>query len=234
MRRSLIIAAVVSVAGFVGHEAFAQQRAGGSSRSNQAGFQVSGQTGGQGSAGSFGVGSAGQVDTNARFMRDNRQNAFVGADSRDAGFVGAVSADGGSQTSRSSSIRRGGGGTNTANVNRSGGRGRQQDEVRVVLQLGFTPPTAGTIAPSRASSAVASRLAERMQNSTWIQNRTPLEVSVDQGTATLRGVVATEHDRLLAERLAMLEGGIWKVENQLKVASSPDSQEAPALLEPMP
>ncbi|NLS90858.1 MAG: BON domain-containing protein [Planctomycetaceae bacterium] len=166
-------------------------------------------------------------------MRDNRQNAFVGADSADAGFVGAASADGGNQSSRSRNIRRGGG-ASSANVNRSGGRGRQRDEVRVVLQLGFTPPKPSTIAPSRAPSAVASRLAERMTNSTWIQNRTPLEVSVDQGTATLRGVVSTEHDRLLAERLAMLEAGIWKVENQLKVAASPDSQEAPALLEPTP
>jgi osmotically-inducible protein OsmY len=233
MRRYLIIAAVVAVVGLVGQEAFAQQRAGGAA-SNQAGFQGGNQGGGQGSAGNFGVGTAGQVDTNARYMRDNRQGAFVGADSGDTDFVGAASTDTGRQSSASRNIRRGGGGTSRANTNRSG-RGRsQQDEVRVVLQLGFTPPSPGSIASSRAPAAVASQLAGRMEKSSWIQNRTPLEVSIDQGTATLRGVVATEHDRLLAERLTLLEGGIWKVENQLKVEATADSQQAPALLEPTP
>ena len=109
--------------------------------------------------------------------------------------------------------------------------GRQRNEVRVVLQLGFKPPSPGTLAPSRAPSAVASRLAQRMERSSWIQNRTPLQVSIDQGTATLKGVVASEHDRVLAEKLALLEGGIWKVENQLKVeGTTPVSPETPALL----
>ena len=74
-----------------------------------------------------------------------------------------------------------------------------------------------------------------MERSSWIQNRSPLEVSIDQGTATLRGVVATEHDRVLAERLALLEGGIRQVENLLEIESpSPGAEDAPALLAPTP
>jgi hypothetical protein len=227
---------VVLAIGLISQDVLAQtQRRGttGATTGNQA-FSVGGRTtGGQGSAGNFGIGTAGQIDTNARFMRDNRQGAFVGADSRDADFVGAASAGTASQTSRT--IRRGGGGTTQANVNRGGGRGRQRDDVRVALQIGFTPPNAAAIAPAYAPEAVASRLAGRMERSSWIENRSPLQVTIDQGTATLRGAVATEHDRVLAERLALLEGGIWKVENLLRVDSTaPDSQEAPALLEPMP
>ena len=89
MRRYLIVAAVVVVVGPLGEAAFAQQRPGGAT-TNQ-GFQVGGATGsGQGEQGNFGVGTAGQVDTNARYMRDNRQGNFVGSDSSDTGFVGAA------------------------------------------------------------------------------------------------------------------------------------------------
>jgi osmotically-inducible protein OsmY len=223
MRRLILVLTVALVVGLIGQEAFSQARGGG-----QTGFEVGGSTGGQGSSGNFGVGTAGQVDNNARFMRDNRQGAFVGADSGDSSsFVGAVAAGAGGQANRN--IRRGGGGQ--ANVNQGAGRGRQKNEVRVVLRLGFKPTAPASIAPTRTPAAVAARLAGRMERSSWIQNRSPLEVSIDQGTATLRGVVATEHDRVLAERLVLLEGGIWKVANELQIqAAAPDSQEAPALL----
>ncbi len=230
MRRYLIVVAVVVLVGSNGQAAFAQQRAGGTT--GQGGFEVGGATGGgQGSAGNFGVGTAGQVDTNARFMRDNRQGAFVGADSGEtSSFVGGATA--GSNRASTRNIRGGGGG---ANVNQGGGRGRQTNEVRIVLQLGFTPPKPGSLSPRRAPEAVASRLAERMNRSSWIQNRSEMEVSIAEGTATLRGVVSTEHDRLLAERFALLEGRIRKVENLLEIESTtPDSEDVPALLEPTP
>ena len=230
MRRYLIVVTVVMVIGPLAEAAFGQARPGGTA-SNQGGFQVSGGSGGgQGSAGNFGVGSAGQVDTNARYMRDNRQGAFVGADSGDTEFVGNVGAGVGGRNNRN--IRRGGGGA--VNVNR-GGQGRQRNEVRIVLQLGFTPPSRGEVASARKPAAVAARLADRMERSNWIQNRSQMEVSIDEGTATLRGVVSTEHDRVLAERLALLEGGIRKVENLLEVQGAEDAAEdAPALLEPTP
>ncbi|MHB8897703.1 MAG: BON domain-containing protein [Thermoguttaceae bacterium] len=167
-------------------------------------------------------------------MRDNRQGAFVGADAADTGFVGAASSDasGGSRNSRS--MRRGGGGSSRGNANQRGGRGGQEDEIRSVLQLGFIPPNPASVMPSRAPAAVASELAGRMERSTRIQKLSPLQVSIAQGTATLRGSVATEHDRLLAERLVLLEPGIGKVENLLQVPSAQPAQEVPALLQPMP
>lgn len=230
MRRYLIAVTVVVMVVPFGKAAFGQQRMGGTA-ANQ-GFQVGRSTGGgQGQSGNFGVGTAGQVDNNARYMRDNRQGAFVGADSSDTDFVGNTAASSGQNSNRN--IRRGGGGRTSVN---QGGRGnRQKDEIRVVLRLGFTPPKPSSVAPRLASDAVASRLANRMEQSSWIQNRSPLKVSIDQGTATLRGVVATEHDRVLAERLALLEGGIRRVENLLEIESPrPGAEDAPALLAPTP
>ena len=224
MRCYLIVAAVVLVASSLGQPAFGQ-RTGGSAAGgtgNQA-FNVGG--GGQGASGSGDIGSVGQQDTSARYMRDNRQGAFVGADAGDTSFVGAAS-DASGQTR---SVRRGGGGQ--TNVNQ--GRGRQQSEVRIVLRLGFTPPKPATIALTRSPAAVASQLAGRMERSTWIQNRSPLQVQIDEGTATLQGVVSTEHDRVLAERLVLLEPGIRTVTNELRIEpTAPAAQEAPALLTP--
>lgn len=233
MRRFMMVVGLGLVIGLVGQEVFAQRQGStGGASSNQA-FSVGSSTGGQGSSGNFGVGTAGQTDTSARFMRDNRNGAFVGADSSDTSFVGA--ADSSAQNSRST--RRGGGGSSRSNANRNTNRGRQQDEIRMVLKLGFTVPKAVAVASGHAPATVAARLVGRMERSSWIQNRSPIEISIDdQGTATLRGLVATDHDRALAEQMTLLEGGIWRVENLLKVETAPpaDSVEVPALLDPTP
>ena len=45
----------------------------------------------------------------------------------------------------------------------------------------------------------------------------PLEVSLEGRTATLRGTVATRHDRALAEQLLLLEPSVARVKNELQV-----------------
>lgn len=190
-------------------------------------------TGGTGSSGNFGVGSAGTVDSSDRFVRTSRQSgAFVGTDSTDTrAFVGSVTA--GSATSASSrNIRRGGGGS--ANANRGGGRGRgrQSEEIRITLDVGFALPPGKTA--QGAADRAAARLVGRMERSTWIQKRSPLEVTLDQGIATLRGTVATEHDRVLAEQLALLEPAIASVRNELVVRPLDPAAPGPAPLPPNP
>lgn len=183
-----------------------------------------GRASGAGSSGNFGVGSAGMVNSSDRFVRTSRQaSAFVGSDSSDTReFVGSVTAGSASGSSGSRNIRAGGGGSSgrgsSANANRGrggGGPGRQTDEVRVTLNVGFALPLEQVAVETR--ELAAAKLAGRMARSTWIQRRSPLEVTLAQGTATLRGVVATEHDRALAERLALLEPGISTVKNELMV-----------------
>ena len=91
--------------------------------------------------------------------------------------------------------------------------GRGGATVRMVLSVDFEPPAA---AAPRFNSAVAKRLAD-MPAIHW---RSPNQVEIRGRTAVLRGVVATQHDRDLAERVAHLEAAVDQVDNQLVVASS--------------
>ena len=65
-------------------------------------------------------------------------------------------------------------------------------------------------------------MAQRLEKSSWIDAHS-LEVAFEQGTAILRGVVATEHDRGLAERMTKLEPGVRRVENLLTLAPASES-----------
>ncbi len=93
--------------------------------------------------------------------------------------------------------------------------GRTTNQVRARIRLGFSVPP-----PKPAQLAqLGSRLEGRLEKSSWVQTRSPVEVSIENGIATLRGVVATDGDRRLAERLARLEPGIRRIDNQLTVAA---------------
>jgi len=136
------------------------------------------------------------------------------------GMMGAMGADLGSQQANwgtTTQNRRVGAQQGQVNTGR---RAANQTGVRTSLRLGFTPlpPT-----PARVGSSLASRL----ENLPHIQNRSSMEVTIEEGTAVLRGQVATEHDRMLAGRLAMLEPGIRQVRNELTIAPADDATSAP-------
>jgi len=99
------------------------------------------------------------------------------------------------------------------------GRGTMANrEIPATLQVAFDHPQ-----PQR--SQVNSKLAERITRSPSIRLRSPLEVSLQSdGTVVLRGTVATAHDRAVAERLARLEPGVWRVQNELQVATEQPEQ----------
>jgi osmotically-inducible protein OsmY len=91
---------------------------------------------------------------------------------------------------------------------------RSTTQVRTKIRLGFSVPQ-----PKPAQLAqLGSSLEQRLEKSSWVQTRSPMDVSIQSGTATLRGVVATEDDRRLAERLARLEPGIRRIDNQLTLS----------------
>ena len=52
-----------------------------------------------------------------------------------------------------------------------------------------------------------------------MQVSSPIRVSVVNGTAILRGVVGSPHERTLIANMARLEPGIERISNQLTVAS---------------
>ncbi|MBN2477153.1 MAG: BON domain-containing protein [Pirellulales bacterium] len=174
--------------------------------------------------------NVGQVDSSDRFVRGSRQaGAFVGVDSSDAqNFLGAVQAGAGNratgQTLSGLSTRGGAG----ANQRGNAGRARQsRTDIRTSLRVAFDYPTA-------PPTAVGTTLARRLTGSQRFQSLSALEVLVKDGTATLRGAVANANDRGLAERLVLLEPGIWHVKNELLIAEVPAEPEpaTPAVPEP--
>jgi hypothetical protein len=92
-------------------------------------------------------------------------------------------------------------------------RGNGATTIRTTLTVGFDNRS---VAAPRFNSAVATRLAGLPA----IHWRSQNQVEMRGRTAILRGVVATEHDRDLAERVARLEAAVDQVDNQLVVASS--------------
>jgi hypothetical protein len=119
--------------------------------------------------------------------------------------------------------------TNNMGMQRFGAQGMQgmsnAATMRTEFALGFERPA---LDAPKVSSAVSQRLASLPA----IHWSTPGQIEVQGRTAILRGVVATEHDRDLAERVVRLEAGIDQVQNQLVVASksgySPATSEQPA------
>lgn len=159
------------------------------------------------------LGSTAQVSSSDRFVRGNRQaGAFVGTDSADTqAFVGQVGA--GTNSGRSSMRRSNRNSARNQAANRQANNSREV-EIRSEIRLGFAYE-----AP--AQSELTTKLAGRLDGCSRIQSRGPYRISVDGGgMATLRGVVATEHDRMLAEMLIRLEPGVRQVQNDLTVAQA--------------
>ncbi|GIW92162.1 MAG: hypothetical protein KatS3mg110_0203 [Pirellulaceae bacterium] len=89
--------------------------------------------------------------------------------------------------------------------------GQQQQQMRIPVRLGISPVR--TTAP-----VAAGRFAERLNRIPALRNvASKVEVTVEGRAVVLRGTVATEHERDLLARLALLEPGIDEVRNELQV-----------------
>ena len=155
--------------------------------------------------------------------QSQNRNTVGGAMGQMGGRTGMGTAQGGTT--------RGGQANRTTQMGGNMGAGaRSQVPVRTKLTIGFayapTPP-----------SAVISRLEQSLRTPEIAIAEAPLTVSTTetaQGTvAVLRGTVESSEARLLAEQLALLEPGIWNVQNELAVAPSP-APPAPPAVEPLP
>ncbi|MCH8923139.1 MAG: BON domain-containing protein [Planctomycetes bacterium] len=162
--------------------------------------------------------SSGDVASGERFSRENRQGRFVGSDSGDLQSFLSQAASGG-LGGRGPNAAGGRGGQQAGRNFNQGGQQRKPRLVRATLRVAFSYP-------QRSTAAASTKLAQRINVSRSIQPVVPVEVTISNRTATLRGVVATAADRDLAVRLVLLEPGISRVENELTVASS-DEQPDP-------
>jgi hypothetical protein len=210
-----LAAALVAISGqqAAWAQSFGSRSAGGSITSGRSSGGASFGSRSGGAPTGFTSEGVGEAQGNERFVRGNRQAGdFVGGaapDSGSGGFIGSQAS--GANTGGSRSTRnRGSSSSGSANQpNRSSSRSSRND-VRARIRLGFTivRPTATSILP---------RLHHHLDKISLPQSSSPIQVEIEKGTATLRGAVASAHDRAIAERLALLEGGIWKVNNELTV-----------------
>ncbi len=146
-----------------------------------------------------------------------RTGDFVGADARDSrsGILGALTGASSSADSSYSSTgysNRSSTGTSYRGNSRNGRYGVGSNAAQVFRGLNMGSDLRAPANP-QLSTAVTQHLTKSMR----LPAGAPVEVSVRGDTALLRGVVATEHDRALAEQLVRLEPGVAKVANELRV-----------------
>jgi hypothetical protein len=166
--------------------------------------------------------------------------SFVGASSSEmSGVVGVVQS--GTSTSTSTGNRNTTGGrtgtTNTGrtSTNRTTNNRTRTTTTRATGSSGQTSNSSNTVVNSTLrlgfvhtgadAGEVTNSLSERLSKARRLTALSPVEIVIEGRTATLRGQVATEYDRVLAERLALLEVGIARVNNELVVAGTPEEPE---------
>lgn len=164
--------------------------------------------------------TAGQISGSERFLRGARQpGQFVGSDSADTTNIM-------SQLSAYSALQSGLGrnNSNASNANRQSGMGNSRVKMpRIQQTVGFDymPPNAETVDAVLQSRYAMSPRMSRIGS---------IAVRMEGRTAILTGVVATAHDRALAEQLANLEAGVSGVRNELTIVPT---FEAPAAAPPV-
>ncbi len=193
-----------------------------------------------GTLGSSGMGSSTGVGGQARTA-----GSFVGATTGQAAqqsFVGAAQVNP-SGSSQFGSGGMGGGGMGMGGMGGGGmgGFGMGAMLGRRLAQGGMnnttTPPppvrttlTLGSdLAVAAVPQQVSSAIAEHLGVLPALHWQGPAQVEMRGRTAILRGVVATEHDRDLAERVVRLEAAVDQVQNQIVVAGQAMPKAAPTV-----
>lgn len=208
---------------------FGQRSLGSSAANPRSNFSGTG-GGQQGAQGMQTPQQVGQLTGNERYVRGNRTaQDFVGADTTAAANFFAGMGMGG-QTGQNNNLNRIlNQGRNQNNQNQQLNQNQNQQNtktqrtVRTVLTVGFDyrPQT---------TSSISQELSANLTKSRGVQALSPVTVEMTGRTAVLRGVVANDHARSLAERLALLEPGVAVVKNELTVSQpelSPPPTPAP-------
>jgi osmotically-inducible protein OsmY len=191
----------------LGSSATNRSRAGSSSGSSS-GLSGFGGMGGFGSMGSsMGTGQFGQ---NPWAALSSQAGRFVGAN-----LTGLRTQSGAYNTTYGPTAY---GASSYGSTGRTGARGTSrygmsnsanQGLVSTTMVVGFQPPAANV-------GQVSSQLTARLEKTGRF--RSAPQVLLENGVATLRGVVATDHDRVIAEQLVRLEPGVAEVRNELTLA----------------
>jgi hypothetical protein len=161
----------------------------------------------------------GQLQGTERFLRGNRSlQDFVGADTRErGGFVGEqAAAASGAVVSAVRDLRP----RREMNLNQPLRASRSSQLYHPRLRVDFS-------FDRLSGEQLGARIRDQLQVTETLGLQGPIEVSVAAGTATLRGAVASAHDREMAELLVRFEPGISTVINELAVQPPSPSDRPP-------
>ncbi len=155
------------------------------------------------------------VDESARYLRGNRAATdFVGSVSADSSrFVGMSQA--GTGEGLQSAV------DDTLQVETTAERVNRLVEPVVPPRLRLNAPRLelGFAARPQSTQQVQVTAVQRLQSTLPGLDSDSFEVSVAEGVATLRGSVASERDRRMAELLLSFEPGIGRIQNEMTVAT---------------
>jgi len=191
---------------------------------------------GAGNSGTPGAGNTtvGQTQNATQFMNNAYQRGFVGASSNNmanANILGGVASG---QNNRNQNSRLGTMGLNSPygmqGLGRTGMNQFGNNMMGGAAASNIQPPTALRATfdyPKPPADKLTAALTQRLAQTKGLHTQSPVTVLAQSGTVTLRGTVASEHDRAVAERLVRLEPGVWKVNNELVVAGAPADSTPP-------
>jgi len=161
--------------------------------------------------------------------RQQTQGAFVGADAADTGnflsrqtTTGANSATGRAGASGMSGLSQLQSLFSQNQQNNGQNQTQSMPQIRIALRLGFRPQAISTTRMQTFQTRLTRLPGMRFVGSP--------DVVMEGRTAVLRGKVASEEDRELAEALAKMEPDVLSVRNELEVVeSSPSDETLPAV-----
>jgi hypothetical protein len=153
-----------------------------------------------GGTGYGGANAAGRTGSNNSSQYGNRSSSQYGQNGGGQGRQGGTRRGG---TGQSQSQGQPGGNTGTA------GNVQTYFEPRIDVGFAVPQPQAAVVEASVAAPWHSPGLSGRFGS---------VNVSVQGDTVTLRGIVGSENDRLLAAQMAMLEPSVSSVRNELTVA----------------
>jgi hypothetical protein len=172
------------------------------------------------------------VTTSGRFLRENRApGSFVGADARDVqaslGTAGAADAGTAASAGAVPLLR-------SPSLPLSSVQGAPPPPQRPTASPGraamYEPRLkVGFDVPLPAEQQVQAQLTNLLRSCPHLHQTSPIEVLLEGRTATLRGTVASERDRILAQQLILFEPGISRVKNELTVRPAEPQTSSPPM-----
>lgn len=169
----------------------------------------------------------------SQFIGSGAQNGFIGAASQVPGGMGGQQGQGGlgmgmgmgGMNNRMLGQALGGqlGGRQNQNRNSRnlfGQSGMNQQRNASRIRPTYTPAIAYQPAPP---ALLAERLSSQLASLRGISSADQIQVEMQGGTAILRGEVATDHQRALAAKVALLHPGVSKIQNDLVVVPAESS-----------